>query len=124
MDGMNKLFIILLILTCMCCSKKEPFKYICIEFTSNDDISEIKRGIEWWNSPIEYQCNDISIIIRSGQAPPDKPMAYGWYDGKQIVWVKGDIFKIIQHEWGHVLGYEDSSYGVMSCGEVPMPLLD
>jgi hypothetical protein len=101
--------------------RKEPV-VVCLDLPTEADNAEARRGIEWWHEPVVYDCAADSIRVHQGEAPASHPQAYGWFDGTQIVWVAGPVFAIVRHEFGHALGYDDSSSGVMACGEVPEPL--
>lgn len=99
--------------------KRAPERYyaVCVEMP-DPDASEARRGIEWWGTLVWWDCVAPDLYVHHDASPPvDHPRACGWYDGHDLVWVCGPVFDVVRHEWGHVLGYGDSEFGVMASGD-------
>jgi hypothetical protein len=92
-----------------------PIK-VCINLATELDNNDAKRGIDWWKENVQYTCDDSEVFIINGEAPSIAPDALGWTSVNTITYVKGPIFQVIRHEFGHILGFSDSEQGVMSCG--------
>jgi hypothetical protein len=78
---------------------------VCVEMQLQD-ADDARRGIEWWGEEVEWVC-PARITIREA-APGEttiRDTAFAWNDGIAIVWARGDVYRTVRHEFGHVLGY-------------------
>jgi hypothetical protein len=130
---MNKWILLLSITTICTCSRHSSKQYtVCLNLNTESDNTEAKRGIDWWHESITYSCDpqssdagintNLFITVKVGTLESNG-FAMGYTDSvSEIVWIKGNIFTIVRHEFGHVLGYKDSAYGVMYSGSEPESL--
>lgn len=120
---MRALFVIAATLALGCSKPDSTLRRVCLEMPTAADNAEAMRGIDWWGSRVEYSCDPPAIRVHAGPPPFQVDSALGYTDRTtEIVWVRGPVFWVVRHEWGHVLGYDDSASGVMASGAVAEPL--
>lgn len=90
-----------------CRSEHHAQHTVCLQLPTAADNAEAMRGVAWWGEPTVFACPG-DVVAHRGDAPPGHPLAYGWTDGSEIVWVMGPVYEVVRHEYGHVLGYGDS----------------
>ena len=109
----KKFFIVYIILSCANNHKNYD---VCLMLNHTDNINA-KNGIDWWKENITYTCPATITVKYAGEYETTiRNKACGWNDGTTITWKCGDIYTVVRHEFGHILGYGDSPFGVMSSG--------
>ena len=87
---------------------------VCITLPQGE-AQEAWRAVRSWDTPTVWVLRDCAVAIVRAPAPRPDVLGFSHREVLHVtvgvVW--GDVYEIVRHEWGHVLGLPDSA-GVMA----------